>query len=158
MFRIGFSYDAHRFAPERDLILGGVKIPHQKGLLGHSDADVLCHTIGEAILGALSLGDLGKHFPDNDPKYRNISSLSILSYIMDMVRQQKGGVVNVDSTIVAEEPKLAGYIEKMRENLSRVLRININQVSVKATTNEGMGFAGRKEGIAAYAVVLVEKE
>jgi 2-C-methyl-D-erythritol 2,4-cyclodiphosphate synthase len=158
MLRIGFSYDVHRFASGRDLILGGVKIPHEKGLLGHSDADVLCHAIGESILGALSLGDLGKHFPDTDPQYKNISSLSILSSIMDMIKREKGCVVNVDSTIVAEEPKLAGYIEKMRENLSRVLRININQVSVKATTTEGMGFAGRKEGIAAYAVVLIEKE
>lgn len=157
MLRIGFGYDAHKLAAGRELILGGVKIPHGKGLLGHSDADVLCHAIGDAILGALSLGDLGKHFPDADPKYRGVSSLSLLSSIGDMVRQENDSVVNVDSTIVAEEPKLSGYIQKMRENVSSALKVKVDQVSVKATTTEGMGFAGRKEGMAAYAVVLVEK-
>jgi 2-C-methyl-D-erythritol 2,4-cyclodiphosphate synthase len=158
MLRIGFGYDAHRLAEGRDLILGGVKIPYGKGLVGHSDADVLCHAIGDAILGALSLGDLGKHFPDTDPKHKGISSLSLLSSIYDMVRRENARVVNVDSTIVAEEPKLYVYIQKMRENISAALKIKVDQVSVKATTTEGMGFAGRKEGMAAYAVVLVERE
>jgi 2-C-methyl-D-erythritol 2,4-cyclodiphosphate synthase len=157
MLRIGFGYDAHKLATSRDLILGGVKIPHGRGLVGHSDADVLCHAIGDAILGALSLGDLGKHFPDTDPKHKDISSLRLLSSIGDMVRQENARVVNVDSTIVTEEPKLSGYIQKMRENVSSTLKVKVDQVSVKATTTEGMGFAGRKEGMAAYAVVLVEK-
>jgi 2-C-methyl-D-erythritol 2,4-cyclodiphosphate synthase len=157
MLRIGFSYDAHRLTEGRDLILGGVKIPYSKGLLGHSDADVLVHAVGEAILGALSLGDLGKHFPDTHPQYKGISSLKILSFVYDMLIKENAGIVNIDSTIVAEEPKLAGYISKMRENIASVLRIKVDQVSVKATTTEGMGFAGRKEGISAYTVVLIEK-
>jgi len=158
MFRIGFAYDAHRLTKGRDLILGGVKIPYSKGLLGHSDADVLSHAIGEAILGALSLGDLGKHFPDTDQKYKGISSLKILSRINDMVMKENAEILNIDSTIVAEEPKLSKFIIKMRENIANVLKIKIDQISVKATTTEGMGFAGRKEGIAAYAVVLMEKK
>lgn len=158
MFRIGFGYDAHRLAKGRDLILGGVKIPHQKGLLGHSDADVLSHAIGEAILGALSLGDLGKHFPDTDKKYKDISSLKILSIINRMAKKENAKIINIDSTIVAEEPKLSGRIPKMREIISNVLNINIKQVSVKATTTEGMGFVGAKEGMTAYAVVLVDKK
>ncbi len=158
MFRIGFAYDAHRLTEGRDLILGGVKIPCSKGLLGHSDADVLTHAIGEAILGALSLGDLGKHFPDTDPKFKGISSLKILAMIHDLARKENAKIVNVDSTIVAEEPKLTGHITKMRENIAEVLNIEPDQISVKATTTEGMGFAGRKEGIAAYAVVMVERK
>ena len=155
MLRIGFGYDAHRMAEGRDLILGGVKVPHNKGLLGHSDADVLTHAIGEAILGALSLGDLGKHFPDTDPKYKNVSSLRILSRIGEMAKEENADIVNIDSTIVAEEPRLSDYILEMRQNLSGTLGVNLDQISVKATTTEGMGFAGRKEGISAYAVVLV---
>jgi len=158
MFRIGFAYDAHRLVEGRDLVLGGVKIPYPKGLLGHSDADVLVHAIGEAILGALSLGDLGKHFPDTDPQYKGISSLKILSLICDMMTKENTGITNIDSTIVTQEPKLAGYISKMRENIAGVLKVEVDQVSVKATTTEGMGFAGRQEGISAYAVVLLEKE
>ncbi|NIN00801.1 MAG: 2-C-methyl-D-erythritol 2,4-cyclodiphosphate synthase [candidate division Zixibacteria bacterium] len=158
MLRIGIGYDAHRLTKGRDLILGGVKIPHEKGLSGHSDADVLSHAIGEAILGALSLGDLGKHFPDTDDRYKNISSLKILSMINDLVKKEDARIINVDSTIVAEEPKLSAHIRTMRQNVSEVLQIDMDQVSVKATTTEGMGFAGKKEGIAAYAAVLVEKE
>ncbi len=158
MFRIGLGYDAHRLAEGRDLILGGIKIPYEKGLWGHSDADVLSHAIGEAILGALSLGDLGKHFPDTDQRYKNISSLKILSMINDMTKKENAKIVNIDSTIVAEEPKLSDHILKMRENVSDVLNIDINQVSVKATTTEGMGFVGKKEGMAAYAVVLMKKD
>lgn len=158
MQRIGFGYDAHRLTKDRDLILGGVRIPHDKGLLGHSDADVLSHAIGEAILGALSLGDLGKHFPDSDQRYKDISSLTILSMIRELTKKEDANIVNVDSTIVAEEPRLSDHIQKMRENISETLEIDIDQVSVKATTTEGMGFTGMKEGIAAYAVVLVEKK
>ncbi|MFH1335609.1 MAG: 2-C-methyl-D-erythritol 2,4-cyclodiphosphate synthase [Candidatus Zixiibacteriota bacterium] len=157
MFRIGFAYDAHRLVEGRDLILGGVKIPYPKGLLGHSDADVLSHAIGEAILGALSLGDLGVHFPDTDEKYKGISSLKILSLICDLARNENAKIVNIDSTIVAQEPKLSAHILQMRKNLSETLKVNLDQISVKATTTEGMGFSGRKEGIAAYAVVLMEK-
>ena len=158
MLRIGFGYDVHRLTEGRDLILGGVKIPHEKGLLGHSDADVLSHAIGEALLGALSLGDLGKHFPDTDQRYKDISSLKILSMIKGLAKKENAKIINIDSTIVAEEPKLSGYILKMRENISEALNVNINQVSVKATTTEGMGFVGKKEGMAAYVVVLMEKE
>jgi 2-C-methyl-D-erythritol 2,4-cyclodiphosphate synthase len=158
MLRVGFGYDAHRLTKDRDLILGGVRIPHDKGLLGHSDADVLSHAIGEAILGALSLGDLGKHFPDSDQRYKDISSLTILSMIRELTKKEDANIVNVDSTIVAEEPRLSDHIQKMRENISKALKINVDQVSVKATTTEGMGFTGMKEGIAAYAVVLVEKK
>ena len=157
MIKIGFGYDAHKLVKGRDLILGGVKIPYEKGLLGHSDADVLSHAIGEAILGALSLGDLGKHFPDTDEKYKGISSLKILSKINGMAKKENAKIIHIDSTIVAEEPKLSPYIEKMRENIADVLKINMDQVSVKATTTEGMGFTGRKEGISAYAVVLMER-
>jgi len=157
LIKIGFGYDAHRLVKGRDLILGGVKIPYEKGLLGHSDADVLSHAIGEAILGALCLGDLGKHFPDTDEKYKGISSLKILSMINDMAKKENAKIIHIDSTIVAQEPKLSPYIEKMRENISDVLKINIDQVSVKATTTEGLGFTGRKKGISAYAVVLMEK-
>ena len=157
MIKIGFGYDAHRLVKGRDLILGGVKIPYEKGLLGHSDADVLSHAIGEAILGALSLGDLGKHFPDTDEKYKGISSLKILSMINDMAKKENAKIIHIDSTIVAQEPKLSPYIEKMRENIADVLKIKTDQVSVKATTTEGLGFTGRKEGISAYAIVLMEK-
>ncbi|MGB8657943.1 MAG: 2-C-methyl-D-erythritol 2,4-cyclodiphosphate synthase [Candidatus Zixiibacteriota bacterium] len=157
MLRIGFGYDAHRLIEGRDLILGGVKIPYPKGLLGHSDADVLSHAVGDAILGALSLGDLGKHFPDTDQKYKGISSLKILSMIKDLAANEGAHLLNVDSAIVAEEPKLSAHVQKMRKNLADALMVKIDQVSVKATTTEGMGFAGRKEGIAAYAVVLMQK-
>jgi 2-C-methyl-D-erythritol 2,4-cyclodiphosphate synthase len=157
LIKIGFGYDAHRLTQGRDLILGGVKIPYQKGLLGHSDADVLCHAIGEAILGALCLGDLGKNFPDTEEKYRGISSLKILSAIDEMAERENATIAHIDSTIVAQEPKLSPYTEKMRENIADVLKINKDQVSVKATTTEGLGFTGKKEGISAYAVVLMEK-
>jgi 2-C-methyl-D-erythritol 2,4-cyclodiphosphate synthase len=158
LIKIGFGYDAHRLVKGRDLILGGVKVPYDLGLLGHSDADVLSHAIGEAILGALCLGDLGKHFPDTDEKYKGISSLKILSMINDMARKENAKIIHIDSTIVAQEPKLSTYIEKMRGNIADVLKIKTGQVSVKATTTEGMGFTGKKEGISGYAVVLVEKE
>jgi 2-C-methyl-D-erythritol 2,4-cyclodiphosphate synthase len=157
MTKIGLGYDAHRLTKGRNLILGGVKIPYEKGLLGHSDADVLSHAIGEAILGALCLGDLGKHFPDADEKYKGISSLKILSAIEEMTKRENAEISHIDSTVVAQEPKLAPYIEKMRENIAGVLKINTDQVSVKATSTEGLGFTGKKEGVSAYAVVLMEK-
>jgi 2-C-methyl-D-erythritol 2,4-cyclodiphosphate synthase len=158
MLRVGFGYDAHRLKQGRDLILGGVKIPHGKGLLGHSDADVLSHAIGEAILGGLGLGDLGTHFPDTDQEYKDVSSLKILSMINDLAKTQNARVINIDSTIVAEEPKLSAYIPKMRENVADALKIDIDCASVKATTTEGMGFAGAKEGMAAYAVALIDRK
>jgi 2-C-methyl-D-erythritol 2,4-cyclodiphosphate synthase len=158
MLRVGFGYDAHRLTEGRDLILGGVKIPHEKGLLGHSDADVLSHAVGEAILGSLALGDLGTHFPDTDQKYKDFSSLEILSMINDLAERENASIINIDSTIVAEEPKLSAYIPKMRENLADTLKIDIDCVSIKATTTEGMGFVGTKEGMAAYAVVLADKK
>jgi 2-C-methyl-D-erythritol 2,4-cyclodiphosphate synthase len=153
MFKIGFGYDAHKLVRGRDLILGGVKIPYKKGLLGYSDADVLSHSIGNAILGALALGDLGKHFPDTDKRYKGISSLKLLSLIKRKIK--KAEILHIDSMIVAEEPKMAKYIDKMRKNIADSLGISKDKVSVKATTTEGMGFAGRKEGIEAYAVVLL---
>ncbi|MGB2768714.1 MAG: 2-C-methyl-D-erythritol 2,4-cyclodiphosphate synthase [Candidatus Zixiibacteriota bacterium] len=158
MLRVGFGYDAHRLTEGRDLILGGVKVPQEKGLLGHSDADVLSHAVGEAILGALALGDLGTHFPDTDQRYKDVSSLKILSMINDLAEKENASIINIDSTIVAEEPKLAGYIPRMRKNIAGALEIDVDCVSVKATTTEGMGFAGAKEGMAAYAVVLIEKK
>lgn len=156
MLRVGFGYDAHRLTEGRDLILGGVKVPQEKGLLGHSDADVLSHAVGEAILGALVLGDLGTHFPDTDQRYKDVSSLKILAMINDLAEKENASIINIDSTIVAEEPKLAGYIPRMRKNIAGALEIDVDCVSVKATTTEGMGFAGAKEGMAAYAVVLVD--
>ena len=157
MLKIGFGYDVHPLVKERDFILGGVKIPFEKGLSGHSDADVLSHAIGDALLGACNLGDIGQHFPDTDEKYKGISSLKLLSWIKNKIEKNKAHILNIDSTLVAEKPKLSPYIEKMKENIAQALGIKIDQVSVKATTTEGLGFAGRGEGIACYAVVLVEQ-
>lgn len=155
MLKIGFGYDAHRLVKGRKLILGGVKIPFKKGLLGYSDADVLSHSIGNAILGALSLGDLGKHFPSTDKKYKDISSLKLLSLIRRKIK--KAEILHIDSMIVAEEPKMSKYVDRMRKNIADSLDISKDKVSIKATTTEGMGFTGRKEGISAYAVVLIKK-
>lgn len=156
--RIGQSTDIHQLVYNRDLILGGVKIPYEKGLLGHSDADVLVHAIAEAIIGALSLGDLGKHFPDNDPHFKDISSLLILNEVYKMMTECGYIIGNIDSTIIIEEPKLAPYKEQMRENISKILHCNINQINIKATRGEKLGFIGRKEGVVAQAVVLLEKK
>lgn len=153
--RIGFGYDVHRLVPGRDLILGGVKIDYELGLLGHSDADVLLHAIGDALLGAAALGDLGTHFPDTDEAFRGISSLALLQQIRSKLEEQHLVPVSVDATVVAERPKLAPYILAMRQKIAGVLQIDLDRVSVKATTTEGLGFAGRGEGIAAYAVALV---
>jgi 2-C-methyl-D-erythritol 2,4-cyclodiphosphate synthase len=152
--RIGFGYDSHRFAEGRRLILGGVEIPFGKGLAGHSDADVLCHAIIDAILGALGLGDIGSHFPDTDPKWKDAVSLELLKYTVEIVRLNGYEVSWVDSTVIAEQPKLAGYMEMMKSALSRA-GIPAGHISIKAKTNEGMGFTGRGEGMAAYAVCLL---
>ncbi len=154
--RVGLGYDAHRLVAGRPLILGGVDIPHTQGLLGHSDADVLSHAIGDALLGAVGAGDLGAHFPDKDPAYKNISSLILLERIMAVVRDRGFQPVNVDATIVAQEPRLAPYIPAMQANLAPILGLTPAEVNIKATTTEHMGFAGRGEGLAAYAVVLVK--
>lgn len=155
--RVGLGYDAHRLVMGRPLILGGVDIPHTRGLLGHSDADVLSHAIGDALLGAVGAGDLGTHFPDKDPAYKDISSLILLEKIMKVVRDRGFQPVNVDATIVAQEPRLAPHIPAMQQNLAPILGLTPAEVNIKATTTEHMGFAGRGEGMAAYAVVLVNR-
>ena len=155
--RVGLGYDAHRLVADRPLILGGVEIPHAQGLLGHSDADVLSHAIGDALLGAVGAGDLGTHFPDKDPAYKDISSLILLERIMEIVRDRGFQPVNVDATLVAQEPRLAPHIPSMQANLAPILGLTPADVNIKATTTEHMGFAGRGEGMAAYAVVLVTK-
>lgn len=155
--RIGLGIDVHEFVEGRDLIIGGVKIPHEKGLLGHSDADVLVHAINDAILGALSLGDIGKLFPNNDPKYKDINSLLMTKEVVEIMKEKGYKIVNVDSVICAQRPKLAGYILEMRKNIAKVLETDIENVSVKATTTEHLGFEGREEGISSQAVVLLEK-
>jgi 2-C-methyl-D-erythritol 2,4-cyclodiphosphate synthase len=154
--RVGLGYDAHRLAAGRALILGGVEIPHAQGLLGHSDADVLSHAIGDALLGAVGAGDLGTHFPDKDPAYKDISSLILLARIMQIVRDRGFAPVNVDATLVAQEPRLAPHIPAMQANLAPILGLALADLNIKATTTELMGFAGRGEGMAAYAVVLIK--
>ena len=155
--RVGMGYDAHRLVPGRPLILGGVEILHSLGLAGHSDADVLIHAMGDALLGAVAAGDLGRHFPDTDPAYKDISSLILLERIVAVVHEPGYRVGNVDATIVAQAPKLAPHIPEMISRLAPVLQIQPAELNLKATTTEGMGFTGRGEGIAAYAVVLVVK-
>ena len=152
--RIGHGYDVHKLVEERALIMGGVQIPYEKGLLGHSDADVLLHAIADALLGALALGDIGKHFPDNDPQYKGISSLILLKKTAELVRSRGYTIGNVDATVLAQRPKLAPYVPSMRENIAAALGVDVERVSVKATTEEGLGFTGSGDGIAAHAVVL----
>jgi 2-C-methyl-D-erythritol 2,4-cyclodiphosphate synthase len=155
-FRIGFGYDIHPFAPGRSLWLGGVLIPHTQGLLGHSDADVLTHAVCDALLGSANLRDIGYHFPNTAPEYKNISSILLLEKVRVLLRQEKGLVVgNIDATVCAEVPKINSYVSQMQEVLAQALLINTDQVSIKATTNEKLGAIGREEGIAAYAVALV---
>ncbi|HEX9079362.1 MAG TPA: 2-C-methyl-D-erythritol 2,4-cyclodiphosphate synthase [Desulfuromonadaceae bacterium] len=153
--RIGHGYDVHRLVEERKLIMGGVEIPWEKGLLGHSDADVLLHAIADAILGALALGDIGKHFPDTDPTYKGADSLKLLEHVGGLAAAQGYVLGNLDATIIAQRPKMAPHIPAMRANIARVLHADIGQVNVKATTEEGLGFSGRGEGISAHAVVLM---
>ena len=156
--RVGFGYDVHALTEGRKLILGGVEIPHEKGLLGHSDADVLVHAVMDALLGAAALGDIGKHFPDTDGSFKDIDSMILLRKTKEVLETNGFSVNNMDSTIAAQAPKLAPHIETMRKNIADVLDIDISYVSVKATTTERLGFEGRKEGISAYAVVTVEQK
>lgn len=155
MLRIGQGYDVHRLVEDRDLWICGLKIPHTHGLLGHSDADVAIHALCDALLGALALGDIGKHFPDSDPRYKGIDSKILLSHVMDLIQEQGYSLVNCDITICAEAPKFRPYIDQMRATLAEVMKTGIENVSVKATTTEKLGFTGRREGIAAMAVCLL---
>ena len=157
MLRIGHGYDVHAFAENRKCIIGGVNIPCEKGLLGHSDADVLLHAISDSLLGAAALGDIGKHFPDTDPIYEGADSILLLKLVNSLLIKQGYRVVNIDSTVIAQVPKLAPYIDEMRKNIAEALSIDVDFVSVKATTEEKLGFTGRKEGISAHAVCHIEK-
>jgi 2-C-methyl-D-erythritol 2,4-cyclodiphosphate synthase len=157
-FRIGQGYDAHKLVENRKLILGGVDIPSEFGLLGHSDADVLVHAIMDALLGAMALGDIGKHFPDTSKEFEGISSLALLSRVKSTMDEHGYSLVNLDSTVVLQRPKILPYIEKMRENIAKILNVEIGQISIKATTEEGMGFCGKGEGSKAMAVVLLAKK
>ena len=154
--RIGTGYDVHRLAEGLPLWLGGVRVPHTHGLVGHSDADVLIHAICDALLGAAALGDIGKHFPDTDPQYKGISSLKLLAHVGQLLAEKGFRIGNIDSTVVAQRPKLAPHIPQMRENIAATLGIPVDNVSVKTTTTEHLGFEGRKEGISAQAVALLE--
>ncbi len=157
MLRIGQGYDVHRLVEGRKLIIGGVEIPHSLGLLGHSDADVLLHAVSDALLGAAAMGDIGKHFPDTDEKYSGADSLVLLKEVANIIGEKGYRTVNVDATIIAQKPKMAPYIEKMRGNIASALGVEAEFVSVKATTEEGLGFTGTEQGIAALAVCLIEK-
>ena len=154
-FRVGHGYDVHKLVEDRKLIIGGVEIPHYKGLLGHSDADVLAHAICDALLGAAALGDIGKHFPDNDDRYKDVDSLVLLEKVCELIRNKGYEISDVDSTILAQAPKLRPYIDEMRSKLAKAMKLDIDELSVKATTEERLGFTGREEGIAAHAVVLL---
>ncbi|NMA96457.1 MAG: 2-C-methyl-D-erythritol 2,4-cyclodiphosphate synthase [Clostridiales bacterium] len=153
--RVGIGYDIHRLVRGRKLIIGGIDIPYEKGLLGHSDADVLCHAIMDAILGALGVGDLGEHFPDNDHRYKDISSIELMQKVLEMVEEEGYKIVNIDSTVVAEKPKIADYRDSMKANIAKALQIERGQISIKATTTEGLGPIGAGHAIAAKAVVLL---
>lgn len=153
--RVGMGYDVHRLTEGRKLILGGVEIPWEKGLLGHSDADVLVHAVMDALLGAAALGDIGKHFPDTDPAYKGISSILLLRHVTELLKKNGHAIGNVDATIIAQKPKMAPHILKMRENMAEAMGISVDCLNVKATTEEGLGFTGREEGIAAQAICLL---
>ena len=155
--RIGSGYDVHKLVENRDLILGGVNIPYEKGLLGHSDADVLLHAISDALLGAAALGDIGKHFPDTDPQFKGADSRKLLAHVWGLIFEKGYDIMNIDATVIAQRPKLAPHIEQMRKNIAETLKLDADQVNVKATTEEGLGFTGAGEGIAASAVCLLKK-
>lgn len=155
MLRIGLGYDVHRLVEKRDLIIGGVNIPYEKGLLGHSDADVLLHAISDSILGAAAFGDIGKHFPDTDERYKGISSLTLLKEVGLLIKNKGYEIINIDATIIAQKPKMAPYIQGMRENISKVLDLNIDQINIKATTEEGLGFTGEGLGISSQSICLL---
>lgn len=150
--RVGMGYDVHRLTENRDLIIGGVKIPYEKGLLGHSDADVLLHAIMDALLGAAAMGDIGKHFPDTDPEYEGASSMKLLEHVGRLLEEENYQIINIDATIIAQRPKMAPHIPQMVENVARVLKLEKNQVNIKATTEEGLGFTGIGEGISSQAI------
>ena len=154
--RVGMGYDVHKLVEGRDLIMGGVKIPYEKGLLGHSDADVLLHAISDALLGAAALGDIGKHFPDTDPKYKGADSLKLLEHVGNLIEEKLYVIGNIDATIIAQRPKMAPHIPQMRENIAKALHIDVDQVNVKATTEEGLGFTGSGEGISSQAIALLQ--
>ena len=158
MFRIGQGFDVHQLVEGRPLIIGGVRIPYEKGLLGHSDADVLLHAVADACLGAIGAGDIGKHFPDTDSRYKDADSALLLKQVWELVKQQGYELVNLDCTIIAQKPKMAPHIEQMKENIAKWLEREPSQINVKATTTEKLGFTGREEGIAALAVVLLQKK
>ena len=155
--RVGMGYDVHRLTVGRKLIMGGVEIPYEKGLLGHSDADVLLHAIMDALLGAAALGDIGKHFPDTDPKYEGASSIRLLEHVGELLDENGYIIENIDATIIAQKPKMRPHIDQMRENIARALNIEAGQVNVKATTEEGLGFTGTGEGISSQAICAIEK-
>lgn len=150
--RVGMGYDVHKLVEGRDLIIGGVKIPHTLGLLGHSDADVLLHAIMDALLGAAALGDIGKHFPDTDPQYKGISSIKLLEHVAALIEEKGYIVENIDATIIAQKPKMRPYIEEMEKNIAAALKIDVSQINVKATTEEGLGFTGTEQGISSQAI------
>lgn len=154
--RIGFGYDVHKLVKGRKLVLGGVTIPHTKGLMGHSDADVLLHALCDAILGAAGLKDIGYYFPNNDKKWKNASSLVLLAECMKLIKKQKLKVGNVDITVILEEPKISPYIDRMKKNISKTLNIRVSQIAIKSTTSEGLGFIGKKLGCSAYSVCLLK--
>ncbi len=155
--RIGSGYDVHKLVEGRKLILGGVEIPFEKGLLGHSDADVLTHAVMDALLGAAALGDIGRHFPDSDNQYKDISSMKLLYEVLCLLKKEKYSIINIDATVIAQKPKLAKYMQAMEQNIANILEIDKHSVNVKATTEEGLGFTGAELGIAAKAVCLIEK-
>ena len=157
MIRIGHGYDVHAFADDRKCIIGGVDIPCEKGLLGHSDADVLLHAISDSLLGAAALGDIGEHFPDTDPAFKGADSLVLLKHVVSLIHKEGYKVVNIDATIIAQIPKMAPHIVKMRENIAEALEVSVDCVNVKATTEEKLGFTGRTEGISSHCVCLIEK-
>ncbi|MBQ2801160.1 MAG: 2-C-methyl-D-erythritol 2,4-cyclodiphosphate synthase [Lachnospiraceae bacterium] len=150
--RVGMGYDVHRLVEDRDLIIGGVKIDYELGLLGHSDADVLLHAIMDALLGAAALGDIGKHFPDTDEKYKGISSIKLMEYVRELLEEKLYVIENIDATIIAQKPKMLPHIPQMRENIAKALKIDINRINVKATTEEGLGFTGEMKGISSQAI------
>jgi 2-C-methyl-D-erythritol 2,4-cyclodiphosphate synthase len=157
-FRIGFGYDVHRLKPNLPFKLGGVLLPSDLGMVAHSDGDVLIHAICDALLGAANLGDIGKHFPDNDDEFKNISSLVLLQRVMNLLTKEGYSIVNIDTTVVVEKPKLSLYIELMKKTIAESVFLTVDQISIKATTNEMIGFVGRNEGIAAYAIAMIEKK
>lgn len=156
MLRVGMGYDVHQLVEDRKLIIGGVEISHEKGLLGHSDADVLLHAIMDALIGAIGEGDIGKHFPDTDERYKGASSMRLLESVGDLLKEKRASIHNIDATIIAQRPKMAPHIQVMRENIARVLNLQVGQVNIKATTEEKLGFTGAEQGISSQAIVLVD--